>query len=73
MGLLTLRDAAPSPPNAKGKYTYTVEKQHRALVSKLDRGYDDYVEGRISEGLLDPENRRSGTTSGGRSSRRSPA
>ena len=26
-----------------------VERQHRALVSKLDRGYDDYVEGRISE------------------------
>ena len=26
-----------------------LQKQHRALVSKLDRGYDDYVEGRISE------------------------
>ena len=26
-----------------------LERQHRALVSKLDRGYDDYVEGRISE------------------------
>ena len=26
-----------------------LEKQHRALLSKLDRGYDDYLEGRISE------------------------
>jgi hypothetical protein len=26
-----------------------LDKQHRALVSKLDRGYEDYVEGRISE------------------------
>ena len=26
-----------------------LDKQHRALVSKLDRGYDDYLEGRISE------------------------
>jgi hypothetical protein len=26
-----------------------LERQRRALISKLDRGYDDYLEGRISE------------------------
>ena len=40
-------------------------------VSKLDRGYDDYVEGRIPR-TSGPGNRSSGRTSGGRSRPKSP-
>ena len=44
-----LRDADGQAERERGEVKHRLEQRRRAALGKLDRGYDDYVSGRISE------------------------
>ena len=44
-----LRDADGQAARERGEVKHRLEQRRRAALRKLDRGYDDYVSGRISE------------------------